>query len=389
MLSKIMVVKSLKIGVIYGGISDQKAGMDHYLHQILLAMKRIAPEHRYVLIDHRRQQSTFRDHFEQLIVDLPAHPMGLTRWNLLAVPKILDQFDLIYSPGLYGPVRIPQKVASVMMVPDLTRYLFPGFFSFNPVQKILDWFAYPAMLRRYNHILTISRTTQKDLMTLFNIPQEKITVIYPWAEESFQPLVDIETLVPFIKRYGLKRPFILFLSTLEPRKNIVTLIRAFAGLKDQIPHDLVLVGQRGWKYAPIFKEIGRQKLQERVHWIGYVPDEERVLFYNAADLLVFPSWYEGFGLPLLEAMQSGCPVISSQVSSMPEVVGDSGLLIDPNRVEDLQKAMLRLVQEPGLTEKLRRAGLEQAQKFSWETSARITLEVFEKTVSGKRLKTEE
>ena len=378
-----MTVKSLKIGVIYGGISDQKAGMDHYLHQILLAMKRIAPEHRYVLIDHRRQQSPFRDHFDQLTVNLPGHPMGLTRWNLLAVPRILDQFDLIYSPGLYGPVRIPPKVASVMMVPDLTRYLFPRFFSFNPVQKILDWFAYPAMLRRYDHILTISRSSQKDLMTLFNIPQEKMTVVYPWAEESFQPLVNPDTLVPFIKKYGLREPFILFLGTLEPRKNIVTLIRAFAGLKDQIPHDLVLVGQRGWKYDPIFKEIGRQKLQQRIHWVGYVPDSERALFYNAAGFLAYPSWYEGFGMPLLEAMQCGCPVITSSTSSMPEVIGDAALLVNPDNEEELRKTMFRMIQESGLAKQLRQAGLEQAKKFSGETSVRKILEVFEELTKNK------
>jgi len=127
----------------------------------------------------------------------------------------------------------------------------------------------------------------------------------------------------------------------------------------------------------------RPKLKERVHWVGYVSDQERVFFYNAADLLAYPSWYEGFGMPLLEAMQCGCPVITSQVSSMPEVVGDAGLLIDPHRVEDLQEAMLRLVQEPGLREKLRTAGLEQAKKFSWETSAKITLGVFEKVTSAQ------
>lgn len=379
-----MAANSLKIGVIYGGISEQKAGMDHYLHQVLLAMKRLAPDHRYILIDHRRQQSPFRDHFEQLIVDLPGHPIGLTRWNLLAVPRILGQFDLIYSPGLYGPVRIPKKVASVMMVPDLARYLLPRFFSFNPVQKILDWYAYPAMLHRYDHILTISRSTQKDLMTLFNIPQEKMTVVYPWAEEPFQPLVDTEPLVPFIKRYDLQRPFLLFLGTLEPRKNVVTLIRAFAGLKDQIPHDLVLVGQRGWKDDPVFKEIERQKLQQRIRWTGYVPDSERVLFYNAADFLVYPSWYEGFGMPLLEAMQCGCPVITSNTSSMPEVVGDAALLVNPDNQEELRKAIFHMIKEAGLAKQLRQAGLEQAKKFSSEISVQKILNIFEELTKNKQ-----
>ena len=180
--------------------------------------------------------------------------------------------------------------------------------------------------------------------------------------------------------HNIKKPFILSLGTLEPRKNIPTLLKAFAGIMDQIPHHLVLVGQKGWKWEPIFREIERPNLKDRVHWVGYVSDQERVSFYNAADFLAYPSWYEGFGMPLLEAMQCGCPVITSRVSSMPEVVGEAGLLIDPHRVEDLQGAMLRLAHEPELREKLRTAGFEQAKKFSWETSARITLEVFEKVM---------
>jgi glycosyltransferase involved in cell wall biosynthesis len=383
MLPEIMTAPSLKIGIIYGGISEQKTGMDHFLHQVLLAMKRLVPDHQYVLIDHRRQPSPFRDLFDQLILDLPGAPMALTRWNLLTVPRILDQFDLIYSPGLYGPVRIPPKVASVMMVPDLTRYLFPHFFSFNPVQKMLDRFAYPAMLKRYDHIITISQSTQHDLMTLFKIPPKKITVVYPWAEESFQPLADTEDVDPFIKKYGLKRPFILTLSTLEPRKNLVTLIKAFAGLKDQIPHDLVLVGQKGWKYDPIFQEIERQNLQQRIQWVGYVPDSDRVLFYKAAEFLVFPSWYEGFGMPLLEAMQCGCPVITSNTSSMPEVVGKAARLINPDNLDELQRAMHGLIQEPGVAQQLRQAGLEQARRFSGPISARKMLEVFEKLSRNK------
>ncbi|MBA4393965.1 MAG: hypothetical protein C0407_10470 [Desulfobacca sp.] len=383
MLPKVMKANSLKIGIIYGGISEQKAGMDHYLHQVLLAMRELVPEHQYVLIDHRRRKSPFRDLFDQLILDLPGSPMALTRWNLLTVPRILNQFDLIFSPGLYGPVRIPPKVASVMVVPDLSRYLFPQFFSFNPVQKFLDWFAYPAMLKRYDHLVTISQSTQKDLMTLFQIPKEKMTVVYPWAEESFHPLDDNETLEPFIKKYGLQRPFIIFLSTLEPRKNLVTLIRAFAGLKDQIPHNLVLVGQKGWKFGPIFKEIERQNLQHRIVWVGYVPDSDRVLFYNAAEFLVFPSWYEGFGMPLLEAMQCGCPVITTCTSSMPEVVGEAALLFNPENMEELQQTMLRLIQEPGVAQHLRQAGLAQVKNFSGRISALKILQVFEELTKHK------
>jgi glycosyltransferase involved in cell wall biosynthesis len=382
MLLLAMGAKSLTIGIIYGGISEQKAGMDHYLHQVLLTMKRLAPEHRYVLIDHRSQSTPFKDQFEQIILDFPRGPMPISRWNMQVVPRVLSQFDLVFSPGLYGPVRIPKGVASVMVVHDLTRYLFPDFFAFNMMQKALDFLAYPAMLRRYDHLIAVSQATRQDLMRLFKIRVEKITVAHHGAEEAFQPLDPRVTEQTLLESHGIKKPFALFLGTLEPRKNIPTLLKAFAGIQDQAPHDLVLVGQRGWKWEPIFKEIERLKIQSRVHWIGYIPDEDRVLFYNGADFLVYPSWYEGFGMPLLEAMQCGCPVIASRVSSLPEVIGDAGLLIDPGKPEDLQRAMLRLVNEPGLVEKMKKAGFEQARHFSWVDSARKTLAVFEKLVKN-------
>ncbi len=269
-----------------------------------------------------------------------------------------------------------------MVVHDLTRYLFPNFFPFNPMQKVLDRLTYPAMLRRYDHLLAVSQSTREDLINRFEISPGKISVAYHGAEKTFQILNPLMAEEVLSQSYHIQKPFILFLGTLEPRKNIPTLLKAFAGIMDQIPHHLILVGQKGWKWEPIFQEMERPNLKQRVHWIGYIPDQERVYFYNTADMLAYPSWYEGFGMPLLEAMQCGCPVITSRVSSLPEVVGEAGLLIDPHRVEDLQGAMLRLAKDPAFSERLKKAGLEQAKKFSWETSARITLEVFQKVTSA-------
>lgn len=377
-------MEGLEIGVIYGGISEQKAGMDHYLHQVLSAMKAMAPEHRYVLIDHRRHSTPFKDQFDQVIIDLPRPPARVSRWNLFRVPRVLSRFDLVFSPGLYGPVHIPGGVASVMVVHDLTRYLFPHFFAFNAMQKVLDLLAYPAMLKRYDHLLAVSQATKEDLISRFHLPEAKITVVHHGAEASFRPLDAKEAAVKLAKAYGISKPFLLFLGTLEPRKNIPTLLQAFADLTERIDEDLILVGQKGWKWEPIFREMGRPELKERVHWLGYVPDEERVYFYNAARVLVYPSWYEGFGMPVLEAMQCGCPVITSQVSALPEVAGPAALYIDPGRVETLKEAVLRVLREPGLAEKMKEQGLKQAEKFSWRRSAEITLRVFDQVTEGRR-----
>jgi glycosyltransferase involved in cell wall biosynthesis len=375
--------KRLKIGIIFGGISEQKVGMDHYAHQLLTIMKDLAPHHRYVLIDHRQTTNPFREQFEQLVLPLPRPPIRVSRWNLLVVPRVLDQFDLIFSPGLYGPLRIPRQTASVMVVHDLTRYLFPQFFSFNPVQKILDRLAYPAMVKRYDHIVAVSDATRRDLMARFNLPGEKISVIYHGADNSFHPVENRSLLEEFRKTRRLNKTFLLFLGTLEPRKNIPNLLKAYAGIKDRLPHDLILVGQKGWKWEPIFQAIEALHLKDRVRWIGYVEDKERVLFYQAAAALVYPSWYEGFGLPILEAMQSGCPVIASNLSAIPEVVGKAGLLVDPGSPEQLGQAILRLVEEPSLASQLSQLGLEQAKQFSWEKAARETLRVFEQAMEKR------
>jgi glycosyltransferase involved in cell wall biosynthesis len=380
-----MVLKPLHIGVIYGGISDRKVGMDQYAQQILLALKELAPEHRYVLIDHRRQSDPFREQFEQLVIPLPKPPAAVSRWNLIEVPRVLSRFDLVFSPGLYGPPRLPAGVKGVMVVHDLVRYLFPDFFVFNLMQKMLDRWAYPRMLRNYQHLITVSESTKQDLIRLFHIPAAKTTVTHHGAGPEFHPADDLEGPAGLLRTYNLTAPFILFLGTLEPRKNLTTLIQALASLKDKIPHSLVLVGQKGWLWEEIFEAVTKHGLQERVHWTGYIPDEDRVLFYNAADFLVYPSWYEGFGMPLLEAMQSGCPVIASGVSSLPEVIGEAGLLIDPGNVEDLSQAILRMATEPGLKEHFREAGLIRARHFSWEGSARKTLEVFEAVTSAPSL----
>jgi glycosyltransferase involved in cell wall biosynthesis len=377
-----MAYRPLNIGVIYGGISEQKVGMDHYLHQVLLTMKRLAPEHRYTLVDHRQETNSFREQFGQVVLPLPRGPFSVSRWNLLEVPKVLPRFDLVFSPGLYGPARIPSGVKGVMVVHDLVRYLFPHFFVFNTAQKLLDRWAYPAMLRNYHHLITVSGSTRDDLIRLFRTPDVKITVSPHGADDRFRPAGDPGPVSGLPRKYDLILPFILFLGTLEPRKNLVTLIRAFASLKEKIPHTLVLVGQKGWKCEAIFQTVAALGLQDRVRWTGYIPDGDRVLFYQAADFLVYPSWYEGFGMPLLEAMQSGCPVVASRVSAIPEVVGEAGMLVDPSRTEELAQAMLRLVREPGLRDHFREAGLARARQFSWEASARMTLEVFEEVMGN-------
>jgi len=203
-------------------------------------------------------------------------------------------------------------------------------------------------------------------------------VIYTSADPRFKFLRDKEAARSYIlHQYGIKDPFILYVGTLEPRKNIPTLIHAFAKVKkDGFPQKLLLIGGKGWKYEEIFSAINELSLTDQILIPGYVPDEDLVYFYNVADLFVYPSLYEGFGLPPLEAMACGTPVITSNKSSLPEVVGDAALLVDPLDVRALAGAIERVLANEELRAQLSERGLKRAKFFSWKKTAERTWEVY-------------
>jgi glycosyltransferase involved in cell wall biosynthesis len=210
------------------------------------------------------------------------------------------------------------------------------------------------------------------------VPEDKITVVYEAASPIFRP-VDREIARQQVRdRHGIDGPFVLFVSTIEPRKNVPTLLRAVWQLMDCYKEDvhLVLAGGKGWLFEDAFAVVEDLELDSRVHFVGRVSSEDLLYLYNAAELLAHPAFYEGFGLPPLEAMACGLPVVVSNVASLPEVVGDAGLLIDPHDVDELTVAMWRVLNDDGLSQEMREKGLRQAAQFSWERAARETLEIY-------------
>jgi glycosyltransferase involved in cell wall biosynthesis len=233
-------------------------------------------------------------------------------------------------------------------------------------------------VRRADYLLADSESTRCDLIELLGVPPERAQVIYGGVDPAFAPVTDIAALQAIQEKYAHGRPFILAVGTLEPRKNYPTLIRAFAQAREQahLPHVLVIVGKKGWMYEPIFAAVAELGLQDVVLFPGFVPDGELPALYSAAGLLATPSFYEGFGLPPLEAMACGTPVVVADVSSLPEVVGDAGLRIDPQDTGALANAILRLIQDSTLRRSLREAGIAQARKFTWDQAARELLTVY-------------
>jgi glycosyltransferase involved in cell wall biosynthesis len=237
----------------------------------------------------------------------------------------------------------------------------------------------PRSVRRATHILADSQATKNDLVELWNVSEEKVTVLLSGVGEAFRPIADKPQLELVRRKYNLgQQPYLFSVSTLQPRKNYQLLIRAFRPVADEYPHNLVIAGGKGWMFRQITAEIKKQGLEDRVKLIGFADDSDLPSLYSEASLFVFPSLYEGFGLPLLEAMACGVPVIASDASSLPEVAGDAALLLSPHLQEDWTQLMVQLLKAPDQRKEMVAAGFLQARRFTWRLAARKLLDIYSK-----------
>jgi glycosyltransferase involved in cell wall biosynthesis len=228
-------------------------------------------------------------------------------------------------------------------------------------------------------VLAVSETTKRDIVELLKIPAEKIVVTPLGVDDHFHPPTPGEA-AAFRAKHGIKSPFILTVSTLEPRKNLPRLLEAFEKIKEQIPHRLVIVGPEGWRTGALHDTIEWLDLGDRLQMTGFVPDDELPYWYAAADLFAFPSLYEGFGLTVLEAMACGAPVLTSNVSALPEVGGDAAVYVDPLSVDVIAEQLLELVTNDERRSALSAAGQIRAAEFKWERTARLTADSYRAAV---------
>lgn len=236
---------------------------------------------------------------------------------------------------------------------------------------------------RSHLVLTVSESTRSDLVRHLGLDPRKIVVAHLGVDRDFRPVTDSETRTAVRARYHLPDRFLLFLGTIEPRKNLVGLLKAYEQARARgLDVPLVLAGGLGWMCRDIFRTLRTDGLEQHVISTGYVRDEDRAALYSMADVFLYPSFYEGFGLPVLEAMACGLPVITSRVSSLPEVGGDAALYVDPASIDEIASGLLRLTQSDSLRETLRERGLKQAAKFTWDDCARTILRAFEDVVHG-------
>lgn len=296
----------------------------------------------------------------------------------LAFELLRLHVDVLHSPDFIPPRRVG-KVARVITVHDLNFLLYPQF----QTPDSLRYYAgnIRAAVREADHILAVSRSASDDLGNLLGVPAEKITVQPEGVTPDFRPL-PVQEVQGTLRRLNLPATYLLFVGTLEPRKNLTGLLEAYHTLLgDSAVLPLVVVGQRGWLYEPIFEKAAELGLGEHVRWCENVTPADLPAVYNGAAALVLPSFYEGFGLPALEAMACGIPTVVSKRGALPEVVGDTGLMIDPDRPDSLVEALRCILTDSELRQRSSQSGLMRAAMFTWQRSAEIALSVY-RLVSG-------
>jgi glycosyltransferase involved in cell wall biosynthesis len=303
-------------------------------------------------------------------------------WEQLVAPAMLarDGIDVVHAPVNVSPHFTSRP--TVVTVHDLAFRLFPE--------------QYPGLKRRYldaltrrsveqaDQVIAVSENTRADLLRAYRVNPERVHVVPNGVDPSLRTIEDPTSLARFRERHHLPEQFILALSTLQPRKNLITLLRAWARLDASSRVPLVVTGAPGWKVDPIFEEVRALGIADQVRFAGYAASDELAYWYSAATLFVYPSLYEGFGLPVLEAMACGTPVVSSNASSLPEVAGDAALLVDPRDVNGLAAAIDRLAHDPTLRADMTNRGFARARKFSWARTARETVKVYRLAAAGRK-----
>ncbi|MBK9942978.1 MAG: glycosyltransferase family 4 protein [Kouleothrix sp.] len=364
--------------------SFRRAGVSNYVEALLTQLGQIDHTNRYSVYTTRGLSNAdlgLPPNFSVKPSRLPTiNPRLRIPWEQLYAPLMLRASHADVFHGVLNVAPTLSGVPSVITIHDLAFLSFPQ--TFRRVNRSYLTWATRVSARRATRILAVSEATKREIVRLLGVPPEKIIVTYDACDARFTP-PDAARLAAFRQRAGLPERFILFLGTLEPRKNLPTLLEAYARIASATDAPLLIGGGKGWLYDEIFAKAEALNLGDRVRFVGYIDAAEQALWYAAATVFAFPSLYEGFGMPPLEAMACGTPVVTSTSSSLPEVVGEAGLTADPGDPDAIGAALLRVLRDADLRADLRERGLRQARRFSWRDTAERTLGAYQ-AAAGSR-----
>lgn len=353
----------MKIAIDVQTTLGQRSGFGFYVKNLVQNLEKIDSQNQYQLI----KPETEKD------FSMPQRFL----WDQFRFPKIaqINNVDILHQPCFSVPIFYHGK--KIVTVHDIIPLKFPKNLPLASRLFYSKWMTYS--YRYADMIIADSECTKRDIIKHLKISPEKIRVIYLAVSDDFKPESSKARIQNIKNKYHTGEKYFIHVGTIEPRKNLPFLVRAFSeAVRAGVPENLVIVGKYGWYYDRLLTSIKDLQLKDRVIFTGYAPDEDIPALYSGATALTFPSLYEGFGFPPLEAMACGTPVISSNTSSLPEVVVDAGILIAPEDKETWAKKMIEISTEKKLAQKLRIKGLKRAKKFSWEKTARETIEVYKK-----------
>lgn len=373
----------MRIAIDYTPAVYQRAGIGRHTRGLVQALAELNAGHQITLVVYGRPPKGAPQAPAECnlrIVPLPNRWMTVA-WHRMRAPLpadwLIGAIDLYHaSDFVLPPLR---QAKALVTVHDLSFLTVPegadaGLRSF--LSRVV-----PRAVARADHVLADSKSTKRDLVERLGLPEQKITVVYPGVEPRFRPVADPTALATVRARYRIgDAPFVLGVGTLEPRKNWTSLIRAWSQMRKAhgLPHRLVIAGGRGWLYEKLFQEVATSEQREHIVLPGFVEDSDLPALYSAADVFAFPSLYEGFGIPVVEAMACGTPVVCADNSSLPEAAGLAALLVPATDSGALADAMARIITDATLRSELCRQGLRHARRFTWTTAARTLLDTYER-----------
>jgi glycosyltransferase involved in cell wall biosynthesis len=368
----------MRIGIDATALPSQPVGAGNYIIQLIRSLVNLESGDKFVIFAQESGHSLINISDSEnvdWVIFADRKPGSRLLWEQIIFPKHIQEsgIELLHSLHYTQPLRLP--CSSVVTLHDMTFFLYPRLHTLAR-----RWF-FPLMIRtsakRADALIAISESTRQDAIQILGIPPKKITTTQLGVDSSFQPIKDNESRRNVAEKYDLPEKFILYVGLVEPRKNLPLLINAYQRLAARgTDYQLVIVGRFGWMYEDVTRQIKQLNLGDKVHLTGYVPQEDLPLVYNLASLFVYPTRYEGFGLPALEAMACGTPVITTNVSSLPEIVAEAGLLIPPDDVQALYEAMESVLDDRKLGHDLSRKGTVRSAKFTWQRTAQQTLQIY-------------
>ncbi len=362
----------MKIAIIADSLDNQNAGVYNYTRSLVDALaKNKNREHEYILIRQKKEEGL---PFRQIILKNISLPIGYTSFRLFfIIPFLLrkEKVDAVFEPAHFGPFNLPKKIKRITMIHDLTPILFPEYHRWH--SQILQKIFLPRILQRADLIITNSNHTRKDLLKYQKINPTKIKTILLGKDEFYFP--DENKMA--LENQNIKNDYVLNVGTIEPRKNLITLLKAFELFKQKNRSDiqLIIIGGDGWNNKDFWNAYDKHSFKKDIKILGYLKKEELRQFYTHALCMIYPSEYEGFGLPVLEALSCGCPVITTDNSSMPEVAGDAAFYFSPENHGQLLEHMVRIAtQEHKMNSQ---ELIQQSNQFSWAKYVDIFEELME------------